>query len=272
MTNVPSDKAELHGSPGSPAPAKGSSPLRLILLLMVFGVALIGLLYDYTIARPGIDNANKTVEAMLRQDPNTDPNNDNTITPEEVQQVLGRKPSRVEQRSNCMVEVYSWRSGLPTRTYDLKVVYTGRKLPLLYSAAANDEPDYPDVAAPREEPTAEEAKSFKPPRVGGVGAGGETMQRSAKAPPDAQGQPTAKPPADQAPADQAPVAEPAKEAPPADPATPPADPATPPADPATPPAEPATPPAEPATPPAEPATPPADPATPPAEGTGGGTN
>jgi hypothetical protein len=249
MTKVPLDNAEFRGESGGPAPAKGTSPLRLILLLLVFGVALIGLLYDYTVARPAIDKANQTVQDLLQQKI-PDPNNDNTVTPEEVQQLLSRKPTRVEQRANCMVEVYSWRAGLPTRTYDLKVVYTGRKFPLLFSAAANDEPEYPAVTESRDQPTAEESKGFKPPRVGGVGAGGDTMQRSAKSPPEEQGKPAPKPPADQ---------------PPADPATPPADPATPPADPATPPADPATPPADPATPPADPA--PAEPA----EGSGGGS-
>ncbi len=229
MTKVPMDNAEFRGASGGPAPAKGTSPLRLILLLLVFGVALIGLLYDYTVARPAIDKANQTVQDLLQQKI-PDPNNDNTVTPEEVQQLLSRKPTRVEQRANCMVEVYSWRAGLPTRTYDLKVVYTGRKFPLLFSAAANDEPEYPAVTETREQPTAEESKGFKPPRVGGVGAGGDTMQRSAKAPPEGQGKPAPKPPADQPPADQPPadqppVAEPAKETPPADPATPPADPA-----------------------------------------------
>ena len=264
MTKVPSDSAEFRGASGGPAPAKGTSPLRLILLLLVFGVALIGLLYDYTVARPAIDKATQTVQDLLQQKI-PDPNNDNTVTPEEVQQLLSRKPTRVEQRANCMVEVYSWRAGLPTRTYDLKVVYTDRSFPLLFSAAANDEPEYPAVTESRDQPTAEESKSFKPPRVGGVGAGGETMKRSAKAPPEGQGKPAPKPPADQPPVDEPSVDEPAKEAPPADPTAPPADPATPPADPATPPADPTAPPADPATPPADPATPPADPAAPPAD-------
>ena len=262
MTKVPSDSAEFRGASGGPAPAKGTSPLRLILLLLVFGVALIGLLYDYTVARPAIDKATQTVQDLLQQKI-PDPNNDNTVTPEEVQQLLSRKPTRVEQRANCMVEVYSWRAGLPTRTYDLKVVYTGRSFP--FSAAANDEPEYPAVTESRDQPPAEESKSFKPPRVGGVGAGGETMKRSANAPPEGQGKPAPKPPADQPPVDEPSVDEPAKEAPPADPTAPPADPATPPADPATPPADPAAPPADPATPPADPA--PAEPA----EGSGGGS-
>lgn len=244
MTQLPSDHAEFRGSPGGPPSTKGTSPLRLILLLMVFGVALIGLLYDYTIARPGIAKAKDTVEAMLNQDPNTDPNNDNTITPDEVQQVLGRKPSSVEQRSNCLVEVYSWRSGLPTRTYDLKVVYTGRKFPLLYSAAANDEPDYPPITALRDEPTEEEKKNFKPPRVAGASAspGGGGKQRPGQAPPDGQGKRGPKPPADQPATEQPPQEAASQDAAPADPSNmnPPADPA--PADPA--PADPA--PADPA--------------------------
>ena len=112
MTNVQPDNAELRGSPSGPWPAKSTSSLRLVLLLLVFGVALIGLLYDYTVARPAIDRANQVVQDLLLQKI-PDPNNDNTVTCDEVQQLLGREPTRVEQKANYMVEVYSWRAAFP---------------------------------------------------------------------------------------------------------------------------------------------------------------
>jgi hypothetical protein len=277
MTDVPSSQAELGGSPSEPAGAKSASSLRLVLLLIIFGAVLICGLYDYTIARPAVKKANRIVQDLLEQKI-PDPNNDNTVTPDEVQQLIGCQPTRVEQKPNYMVEVYSWRAGIPIRTYDLKVVYNGRRLPLLFSAAANSEPEYPANTEVRDQPTEEEAKSFKPPRVGGVSAGGGKMERSAKAPPDGQGKSGPKPPADQPPAGPPSNNEPAKEAPATtDPAAtnPPATepPAATPADaPATPPTNAPAPPAEPAAPPAEPAAPPADPATPPPSPSGGGNS
>jgi len=48
-----------------PRAANETNPLRLILLLLVFGVALAGLLWDYTIARPTYQKAVQTVNDLL---------------------------------------------------------------------------------------------------------------------------------------------------------------------------------------------------------------
>jgi hypothetical protein len=123
----------------APHPAKETSPLRLIVLLLVFGVALACLLYDYTIARPAIKKALISIQGLL-EGSIKDPSGDGAVTEDEVQSLLGSKPSRVTQLETGKIEVYSWRSGLPYRTYDLYVVYSGQKLPLLHSATTNEEP------------------------------------------------------------------------------------------------------------------------------------
>ena len=61
-------------------------------LLLVFGVALAGLLYDYTIARPAIQKADQTIQGLL-EGTIKDPNNDGGVTEAEVQDLLGRQPS-----------------------------------------------------------------------------------------------------------------------------------------------------------------------------------
>jgi hypothetical protein len=127
------------GSDVASATSKGTSPLRLIILLIIFGTALAGLLYDYTIARPAIQKADNTIQGLLSGSIE-DPDGDGTVTANEVQALIGSAPSRVKQLTNGRIEVYSWRSGLPYRTYDLHVVYVGQKMPLLYSASTNAEP------------------------------------------------------------------------------------------------------------------------------------
>ena len=143
MSDVPptteESTTEEQGPCTAPHPAKETSPLRLIVLLLVFGVALAGLLYDYTIARPAIKKADQTIQGLL-EGSIKDPSGDGAVTEDEVQSLLGSKPSSVTQLENGKIEVYSWRSGLPYRTYDLYVVYSGQKLPLLHSATTNEEP------------------------------------------------------------------------------------------------------------------------------------
>jgi hypothetical protein len=183
--------AEEQGPCTAPHPAKETSPLRLIVLLSVFGVALVGLLYDYTIARPAIKKADNTIQGLL-EGSIKDPSGDGAVTEDEVQSLLGSKPSRVTQLETGKIEVYSWRSGLPYRTYDLYVVYSGRRLPLLYSATANAEPtgtQLPEKMIVPNNLTDEEIKSLVRPKLSvadgpSTGSGGKTDDagRGPKAP------------------------------------------------------------------------------------------
>jgi hypothetical protein len=216
----------------APHPAKETSPLRLIVLLLVFGVALVGLLYDYTIARPAIKKADKTIQGLL-DGSMKDPSGDGAVTEDEVQSLLGSKPSRVTQLETGKIEVYSWRSGLPYRTYDLYVVYSGQQLPLLHSATTNEEPtgaQLPEKMIVPNNLTDEEIKKLVPLRlsiVGGksAGSGGKTddVGREPKAPagektaPDngaAGGDQGTQPPTEEPKTEEStPTAEPAKEEP-----------------------------------------------------------
>ena len=154
-----------------PAPAaKGTNPLRLIVLLSIFGIALAGLLYDYTVARPASKAAYDKVITMLEDEERTEL----SISPEDVQKEIGQKPSAVEELENGKIEIYSWRSGMPIRKYSLYVVYSGRTLPLLYSASQNTRPDkLPPKNTPAIEMSEEElAKERMPIGAGAPGGGG----------------------------------------------------------------------------------------------------
>ena len=181
MSDISSAPAE-RNTPAAPPPAKETNPQRLILLLLVFGVALAGLLYDYTIARPALQQADQTMQGLL-EGTIKDPNNDGGVTESEVQELLGRAPSSVTLLDSGKMETYSWRSGLPFRTYSLYVVYSGKRLPLLYSASTNEVPtgsQLPATAAPLKQLTEEDIRNFVPPQPTGVGAPGAAADRAQK--------------------------------------------------------------------------------------------
>jgi hypothetical protein len=150
-------------------PAKGTSPVRLILLLSIFGIALAGLLYDYCVARPASAAAYEKVLAMLEDEERIDL----SITPDKVQKEIGEEPSSVEELENGLIEVYSWRSGMPIRKYNLYVVYSGRQMPLLFSASQNARPDsLPPKNTPAREMSEEELDQDRTPMAAGAGGGG----------------------------------------------------------------------------------------------------
>ncbi len=90
--------------------AKETSPTRLIVLLSIFGIALAGLLYDYCVARPAIKTAYDKVENMLEGGKR----GDMSVSPDDVQKEVGRSPSEVQDLENGKIEIYTWRSGMPT--------------------------------------------------------------------------------------------------------------------------------------------------------------
>ncbi|TWT50567.1 hypothetical protein Pla22_33100 [Rubripirellula amarantea] len=107
-------------TPSKPSGGNGGNTLRIV-LFAVLGLLLIGLAYDYLVARPGVDAAYDKIAARsveLNKLPDT------YFTNSDVQELLGKQPSRTFEDSNGeLVEVFSWRSGLPIKTHDLFAVY-----------------------------------------------------------------------------------------------------------------------------------------------------
>ena len=113
---------ENDSSPAEPqhAPTGNSSSVRMFGLLGLLGVLLIGLAYDYLVARPAVDTAYENIDRLY-----VETNKDSTkmLTPVQVQAEIGHAPSKTEKDGSDLVEVYSWRSGLPIRTHNLYCVY-----------------------------------------------------------------------------------------------------------------------------------------------------
>jgi hypothetical protein len=151
---------------------EGTNPVRLVVLLLIFGLALAGLLYDYTIARPAVQKADQLIQGCFSGQ-TEDPDDDGTYTDDEIQMILQRKPAETEDLSNGKIEIYTWRSGLPFRDHTLYVVYVGRNHPLLHFASMTrpDQTQLPPVTKLADPPTQEELDNFVP--MGPSGAGGE---------------------------------------------------------------------------------------------------
>jgi hypothetical protein len=114
-------------APAQGDPKSGSKRSKLLIVILV--VLLAALAYDYVVARPNVDSAyDRIAEKSVEVNANTT----EVFTDADVQELLGRKPSRTfNDVDGDRVEVYSWRAGLPFRTHDLFVVYKpneGRQL------------------------------------------------------------------------------------------------------------------------------------------------
>ena len=130
---------------------------RQLVLLALLGLLIIALVYDYKVARPGVqegyDKVVKLSESMNRigfasseeeeeeeeandeSDPDADPEADEDseddvnydkrelVTPERVAEELGKKPASSFEDGEEHVEVYTWRSGLVVKTHKLFVSY-----------------------------------------------------------------------------------------------------------------------------------------------------
>jgi hypothetical protein len=107
-----------------PLPAKATSSasgIRPLVLFGLLGLMLLALWYDYKVARPAVEDAYARIGQL-----NTDINSrggKKYMTNQDVQNELKRAPIDTFTKNGYMVEVYGWRSGLPTKTHKYYAVY-----------------------------------------------------------------------------------------------------------------------------------------------------
>lgn len=106
-------------SPSGASQPSGNS--RQTILLLVLGLMVIALAYDYKVARPSVDAA---YDQIVQKSMQVNSTSTETLTNLGVRELLQMEPSETfEEANGDMVEVYSWRSGLPIRTHNLYSVY-----------------------------------------------------------------------------------------------------------------------------------------------------
>ena len=98
--------------------ANASRRKNFLYLVLAMMIGMLG--YDYRVARPSVDRAYQKI-AQRNVEVNDSP--ERSLTNEDVQALITKTPSRTFSDGRDLVEVYSWRSGLPIRTHDLFAVY-----------------------------------------------------------------------------------------------------------------------------------------------------
>lgn len=174
----------------SPAIEKSSSPtggqdalvrrvVRIVLIALLF-LALIALAYDHLVARPR-NQAEFDLIQQLVDAKNANPLS-KPITNKDVQEALGRAPSRTEEKDFYTLEFYTWPRGVLIDSYYICVVYSPKDKMLLHAVQLNELPD--PLALPggflKPEGSTEEARpAGSPIGLGGPGtpAGNESAAR-----------------------------------------------------------------------------------------------
>lgn len=94
--------------------------MRRFAILFVSIVATLAIVYDYTVARPSVDQAYARINSRLDK---FDTSLSGSLSHHDVRELLQKQPSRIFRDGGKHVEVFSWIAGFPLRTHDLYVVY-----------------------------------------------------------------------------------------------------------------------------------------------------
>jgi hypothetical protein len=146
-----------------PAPAK-TSPLRLIVLLAILAVAIGALAYDYKVAGPACEAAEKQIEKFVDERNKKGVKEGSLVTAADIRKEIGKQPTKIENSDEhkYTVEYYSWW-GVPVlnlRRHYIAVVYTGDQPRHFSSYHRNSLP--PSEALPIPEKAEEPKEGDKP--------------------------------------------------------------------------------------------------------------
>jgi hypothetical protein len=98
-----------------------SGSIRSKVLIAILAVGLVALAYDYVVARPAVETA---YDAITAKSTEVNAKSTEVFTDLDVRKLLGKGPSKTFNDANGdVVEVFSWRSGLPVKTHDLFAIY-----------------------------------------------------------------------------------------------------------------------------------------------------
>lgn len=129
--------------PVSPS-APPQSPVRLLVLLGLLVLAVAALGYDHFVARPGVDAADKQLQAFVEAQNKKGVKDAALVNSADVQKELGRAPTMVveDDEKGATVEYYCWWGNMPhlnRQRHFIAVVYVGQK-PRHYSSHYREEP------------------------------------------------------------------------------------------------------------------------------------
>lgn len=195
------------GAPNSAEapPAKKGSVLRLSILLGVLVILLVALGYDYAIAKPAMEDANKRLQALVDERHKQGVEKGQPVFSADVQKVIGFAPTMTKKNDDkTTVEMYCWWGPMPylntARRY-LWVKYEGSEPQHVSTFDYETDPNDPGTTPPADGPNANAPLPM--PGTGG-GLQGHGPAKGADKP--AEEKPATEKPAEDKPADESPAA------------------------------------------------------------------
>jgi hypothetical protein len=215
-------------APAPEAKSKKHSPLRLLLLIVLLLLVAFALWYDRKVAKPACEAGYEKAKALL--DRELAKAGRVTASFKDMQQELGKKPSRRVDKEHYSIETYCWIRGSLVQSYYIHVIYRKERsgnLVVNNVLAPNTEATEEELPGGQLKPrqlTDEERAAMTPPpskpgpaKKGAIGPGGPgkppvapdkpPTDAEGAAPPAKPGQPEAAPPEKAAP-DQPPTEKP----------------------------------------------------------------
>jgi len=189
MSTNPADVVSPASQPPAASAPPPSSGARLIVLLGLLGLVIAAYGYDYGVARPAVDAAEKKVNDFVDASNRLGVKEGTSVTPDAIHKELGMNPTFVEKHPNdhYEVEYYCWWGHVPVlnlRRHFLSLVYVGDEPRRFSSHHKNEAP--PREALPileKVEPTADDQSVPLPESPSEKQERGEKKSDSDAAPP-----------------------------------------------------------------------------------------
>ncbi len=127
------------------APAAPASSLRLYILLGLLAIVVGAYGYDYFVAKPGCEAADKKIQEFVDARNKLGVKDGALVTSADIQKELGMEPTYAEPHDDKQytVEYYCWWGKMPMlskRRHFITVVYVGPKEPRRVSSHHREEP------------------------------------------------------------------------------------------------------------------------------------
>lgn len=159
-----------------------------MVLLALLALAIGAYAYDYFVAKPGCDEANKKLHEFVEQHNKKGVQEAALVTMADVQKALGRAPTMVVEQDDkgATLEYYCWWGNVPLlnrRRHFIAVVYVGNK-PRHYSSHYQEEPPADAYPIPSKQSADEIAGSSS--GAEGAPAEGEAKPKGSDKPSDGE--------------------------------------------------------------------------------------
>lgn len=147
MSNPKTAVDPLAAPSSTASPPPKSSGARLIVLLGLLGLVIGAYAYDYGVARPAVDAAEKKVNDFVDARNRLGVKEGSPVTPDDIHKELGIRPTFVEEHAadHYEIEYYCWWGHVPLlnlRRHYLSLVYIGDKPRRFSSHHKNEVPPH----------------------------------------------------------------------------------------------------------------------------------